>query len=130
MIFDGENMFFHKKPLSNTTLTSDVLDVGKGDASDPLHMIVDVDKDAGAGKITAKLQTSATSDFSTVSVLGQYESKTYTTSFKFKDDTLAHMISAKVPRGNKGYLRLVAESTMTSGTLTAALVNDDDISWK
>ncbi len=127
MIFDKENMFFKDQALSATTLTSDVIDVGPGEASNPMHMVVDVTPDAGPGKVTAKLQTSATSDFSTVSVLGEFESKTYTTSFAISQDTLAHIISAQVPRGNKGYLRMVAESTFSDGEMTSALVMDDDI---
>lgn len=127
MIYDGENMFFKDQALSATTLTSDVIAVGPGEASDPMHLVVDVDKDAGAGAATVKLQTSDTSDFSTVSILGEYTSKTYTTSFKFKDDTLAHLVATKVPRGNKGYLRTVVESTFTSGKMTAGLVLDDDV---
>ncbi len=127
MILDGENIFFKDQALSNATLTSDIIDVGPGEAGNPLHMVVDVTPDAGAGKVTAKLQTSASSDFSSVSVLGEFESKTYTTSFTIAKDSLAHIISAQVPRGNKGYLRLVAESTFTDGKMTAALVLDDDI---
>jgi len=127
MIFDKENMFFKDQALSATTLTSDVIDVGPGEASNPMHMVVDVTPDAGAGKVTVDLQTSDDSTFSTYSVLGQFESKTYTTSFAISDDTLAHVISAQIPRGNQGYLRTSVTSTFTDGEMTAALVMDDDI---
>lgn len=127
MIYDRQNMFFKDQALSATTLTSDIIDVGPGEASDPLHMVVDVTPDAGAGKVTATLQTSDDSTFSTYSVLGEYESKTYTSSFTISADTLAHVIATKLPRGNKGYLRTVVESTFTSGKMTAGLVLDDDV---
>ncbi len=127
MIYDRQNRFFKDQALSAATLTSDIIDVGPGEASDPLHMVVDVTPDAGAGKVTATLQTSDDSTFSTYSVLGEYESKTYTTSFTIAADTLAHIIATKLPRGGKNYLRLVAVSTFTDGKLTAGLVFDDDI---
>lgn len=127
MIYDRQNMFFKDQALSAATLTSDIIDVGPGEASDPLHMVVDVTPDAGAGKVTATLQTSDDSTFSTYSVLGEYESKTYTSSFTIAADTLAHVIATKLPRGGKNYLRLVAVSTFTDGKLTAGLVFDDDI---
>ncbi len=127
MIYDRQNMFFKDQALSAATLTSDIIDVGPGEASDPLHMVVDVTPDAGAGKVTATLQTSDDSTFSTYSVLGEYESKTYTTSFTIAADKLAHVIATKLPRGGKNYLRLVAVSTFTDGKLTAGLVFDDDI---
>ena len=42
MIFDGENMFFDKKALENGSMTSDILDVGPGEASDNMHLVADV----------------------------------------------------------------------------------------
>ena len=55
MIFDGENMFFRKKALTSGGITSDVLDVGPGEASNPLTLVLDVSKDAGEGEMTTAL---------------------------------------------------------------------------
>lgn len=115
MIFDGENMFFNKKALSNSTITSDVLDVGPGEASDPLTLVLDVSKDAGSGSMVTVLKTSAT--------------KTFTTSIELAEYT-GVPVKAKLPRGNQGYLRLDVTSGKSSGTMTAGLVIDDDIPWK
>ena len=116
MIYDRQNMFFKDQALSATTLTSDIIDVGPGEASDPLHMVVDVTPDAGAGKVTATLQTSDDSTFSTYSVLGEYESKTYTTSFTVAADTLAEKpigteFSGTSTRGTFPQLKTSAEAT-------------------
>lgn len=115
MIFDGENMFFDKKALSSGTITSDVLDVGKGEAGDPLTLVLDVSKDAGSGDMVTVLKTSDT--------------PTFTTSFKLAEYP-GVPVKAKLPRGNKGYLRLDVTSGKSSGTMTAGLVVDDDIPWK
>ena len=36
-------------------------------------------------------------------------------------------VKAKLPRGNKGYLKLTAASTYSAGAITAGLVIDDDV---
>ena len=128
MIFDGENLFFKKKALSNETITSDVIDVGKGEASDPLHIVADITKDAGAGSVTLFLDTSETKTFTTSFTLMEMPGKTYTSLFTLADDKHP-TFSAKVPRGNQGFLRLRAQSTFSDGKITAGLVNDDDIPW-
>lgn len=115
MIFDGENMFFRKKTLTTGGITSDVLDVGPGEASNPLTLVLDVSKDAGEGEMTTALKTSGT--------------KTFTTSFTLATYT-GVPVKTKLPRGNLGHLRLDVTSGKSSGTMTAGLVMDDDIPWK
>ena len=115
MIFDGENMFFRKKELTSGGITSDVLDVGPGEASNPLTLVLDVSKDAGEGAMTTTLKTSDTPTFTTSFTLATYTGVP---------------VKAKLPRGNKGYLRLDVTSGKTDGTMTAGLVMDDDIPWK
>lgn len=115
MIFDGENMFFNKKSLTSGGIVSDVLEVGPGEASNPLTLVIDVSKDAGEGAITTALKTSATKTLTTSVTLATYTGVP---------------VKAKLPRGNLGYLRLDVTSGKSSGTMTAGLVMDDDIPWK
>lgn len=114
MIYDGENMFFYKKGLSASEITSDVIYVGEGEAGDPLFLTLSVDKAAGDGTITTVLETSKTEDFAEPVVLGTFTQCP---------------LSVKLPRGNLGYLRIKATSTHSTGTITAGLVVDDNISW-
>ena len=111
MIFDAENMFFEGKELSASTLQSDILKVGPGEASDPLILFVQHKKE-GSGTLSVSLVTSATEDFSESTTLATYE---------------AFPVKAKLPRGNKGYLKLTAASTYSAGAITAGLVIDDDV---
>ncbi len=126
MIYDGENMFFKDQDLSATTLTSDILDVGVGEASDPMHLVASVTNDAGAGNVTVALDTSDDSTFTSYTTIGTFVSPTFTTSFTLAQH-MGPVVSAKIPRGNKGYLRIRATSTFTDGQLTAGLVLDDDV---
>jgi len=130
MILDKQNLFFKDQALSATTLTSDIIDVGEGEASDPMKMVVNVTEDAGAGNIVATLQTSPTTDFTSPVSLIAATSPTLTSSFTVADLKGAPLISVPLPRGNKGYLRVSAVSTFTDGEMTAALVMDDDIPTK
>ena len=112
MIFDGDNEFFHKKELSASTLVSDVLAIGKGESGCPMFLALCVSKDAGEGTATTVLETASDAAFSVPKTLGTFTSVP---------------LSAPLPRGNLGYLRLSVTSTYTTGTITAGLVLDDDI---
>jgi hypothetical protein len=111
MIFDGENMFLDGKALSASTITSNVINVGPGESGDAMHLVLAV-SGAGTGTATTALETSATEDFTSKTVLGEYTKVP---------------LSVQIPRGNLGYLRLSVTSTYTTGTVTAALVLDDNI---
>ena len=126
MIFDAQNTFFKEQALSATTLTSDVIDYGEGEASDPPKLVIEVTRDAGAGDVEATVQTCDESTFASPTVTFVKKSPTFSTSFTLADFK-GPVISAPLPRGNKRYLRISAVSTFTSGKMTAALVNDDDI---
>lgn len=110
MILDGENLFFNKKAVA-ASLTSDVIAVGKGESSTPMHIFVAVDKTEGAA-ITVNLQTAADEAFGSPATLATF--------------TAPH--AGFVPRGNKGFLRLTATSDKAKGTITAGLVYDDNVS--
>ena len=127
MIFDKENLFFKDQALSATTLTSDIIDVGPGESSEPMKLVVNVTDDAGAGSIVATVQTSETTDFTSPFSFMTATSPTFSTSFTIADMKGAPIISAPIARGNKGYLRVSAVSTFTDGEMTAGLVLDDDI---
>jgi len=114
MILDGENLFFDKKALSAASLTSDVLHIGAGEAGCPLFVVLSVKDGSEGGTFSSiELQTSETEDFASPVTLGTFSNKT--------------ALSAPVPRGNLGYLRLVAVSKYTAGTVTAGLALEDDI---
>jgi hypothetical protein len=114
MIFDGENLFFDKKTLSSGSMTSDILDVGPGEASDNMHLVVNVNTTETTGTISFALETADDEDFTTPVQLGAYSGVP---------------LSTKLPRGNKGFLRLTAKNTIASGTITAGLVLDDNVSY-
>lgn len=112
MIFDGENMFFNNQELSASTLTSDVVAVGQGEAACPLRLYLAVSANAGTGTLSTVIETAATDDFGNAVTLGTFT---------------AVPLSAAIPRGNLGYIRLKATSTYSKGTITAGIVLDDDI---
>lgn len=111
MIFDAENMFFEDKELSAATIASDVVYAGPGEAGDPLTLFIQV-KPTGTGTLTVSLLTSEKEDFASSATLASYST---------------FPVKAKLPRGNKGYLKLSAVSTYTDGTMTAGLIIDDDV---
>jgi hypothetical protein len=128
MILDAQNLFFKDQALSNTTLTSDVIDYGEGEANDPPKLVADVSRDAGNGDIEVTLQTCDEPTFASPTVSFVKSSKTFTTSFSLAGYP-GPLVSAPLPRGNKRYLRTSVKSTFTDGKMTVALVNDDDIPW-
>ena len=113
MIFDGENMFFDEATLSSS-MTSDILDVGPGEASDNMHLVAAVNTTETSGTISFALETADDKDFTTPVQLGTYSGVP---------------LSTKLPRGNKGFLRLTAKNSISSGKLTAGLVLDDNVSY-
>lgn len=121
MIFDGENIFLDKQTLSSTTLYSDVLNVGKGEAYQPMFLVSRLAGGTGTTPtLTVTIQTATDSAFTTpVDLLG----------FELAG-TGSQNHSVPMPRGNLGYIRLKCVSTFTGGTYTAGLVADDDIVHK
>lgn len=115
MIFDGELIFFKDQALSATTLTSNVVYVGPGEAGEPMWLILQ-SKGAtgGSTQLSTVLETAEDEAMTSAVTLGTYTGD----SFKIK-----------VPRGNLGYLRLKTTSDKTAGTMTAALILEDDIPW-
>lgn len=115
MVYDGENTFYWKKALNETTGTSNVVQTGKGDAGNPL--ILYVTAPGATADLTVKLQTAVDEAFTQAVTLGTYTLK--------KDDGL----KTKVPYGDLGFMRIeyTGASDLTGGTLTAALVMDADL---
>lgn len=112
MIFDAENTFFDAKELTSGKLTSDIVKLGPGEAGDPLTLFVAVNGATGSGTLSVAVITADDEVFTSPVTIGTYTELP---------------IKTKVPRGNKGYMKLEATSTFTDGALTAALVLDDDI---
>lgn len=113
MILDKENLFFDEEEL-DSTMTSDVLDVGAGEAGDNMHVVADVKTTKTTGTISIAIETSAEKTFATSEQLGVFSGVP---------------LSVKVPRGNKGFLRLSVKNTIADGTITAGLVLDDNVSY-
>lgn len=114
MIVDAGNEFFYEQALSAADITSSIVDYGKGDAGDPPRLVVAVHNGSAGGKLTTKVETADDEAFTSPTVLGEYEGVP---------------LAVALPYGCKRYLRLVATSTYTSGTVDAALVADADIKW-
>ena len=112
MILDQQRVFLDKKALTATDITSDILAMGKGEASSPMTLVIHVTPDAGAGTLTTTLETAKTEVFASPVTLATYT---------------GCPLKAVLPRGNQGYLRLKVKSTFTKGAVTAALVFDDDV---
>lgn len=116
MIYDGENTFYWKKELKDTTTdTSDIVHTGTGDAVNPL--ILYITAPGATSDLTIELQTAAEEKFEESTILGTYKIE--------KNGT----IKAKVPYGDLGYMRVkyTGDAALTGGTLTAALVFDADL---
>jgi len=112
MIYDGENLFWHEQALSAATITSDVIKVGPGESYEPMKLVVLTPGQAASSTVGITLQTATDAAFTSAVDLASYTNAP---------------VSAPVPRGNLGYLRLVAVSTSATGKITAGLVYDDDI---
>lgn len=113
MIFDGETMFFNKKTFAND-MASDIVNVGPGEGYQPMFLEIAKPPD-GSTAFSCDLKTCDKADFSAGVV------------------TLASGLTAgsyPVPRGNKGYLKLDVTTSLSTDTLTAGLVVDDDINHR
>lgn len=110
MILDAENLFFDKTTIASS-LTSDVIAMGVGESSEPMHLFVALDGEGSSSETTVTLKTSATAAFSSSVTLGEYTAP----------------FAGFVPRGNLGFLRLDVTSDSGTGTITAGLVYDDDV---
>ncbi len=115
MVYDAENTFFWKEKVTGQTGTSEVIKTGKGDAGNPLTLVV---KTPGVtADLTVTLETADNEKMTGAKTLGTYTA--------VKGKTLA----VKVPYGDLGYLRLKwsAAAAQSAGAITAALVLDADI---
>ncbi len=111
MIFDQERMFLDNVKLNAGEIVSEVLKMGAGDASIPLTLVLRVSKDAGTGTAKTILETSKDASFTVPKVLATYE---------------AVPLTAVLPYGNLGFLRIRVESAYANGAVTAGLVCDGD----
>ncbi len=112
MIFDAENIFFDGKTVSSGTLKSDIVKLGVGESGDPLTLYAQVYGATSDGTASVELITAADEEFTAPVTLATYTELP---------------VKAKVPRGNKGYMKLEVTSTFTDGKLTAGLILDDDV---
>lgn len=116
MIWDYENMFYHKKAIASLGAASDVVANGGGGAAyEAPFLAVNVAGGATSAALTVKLQhaDTATGTFADVA--------TYTVPADATGDVLA----ARLPAGLKKFLRLACTGTQSgNAVVTAGLVLD------
>lgn len=131
MLLDTQNLFSDNQPIADaTTYSSNIVKFGSGDVSYLPVIIQVVDSFVNTDTLTVKIQTSSDESFTSAVDLAQ--------SSLTKDELVA---GAKfplfyLPRGNKGYMRLVylasytAEATAeTAGKITAGVVAGHELSY-
>lgn len=128
MIFDAENLFSKDQAVTATAGSTNVIDLGRGDAGPSEHLSVFVTASAPfsgeGGSLDVQLRTS-----DAVSEAGELVAPMTIAIFKADADALAaggKLLSARLPHGMKRYadLSYVVTGTLSAGTLTAGLVLD------
>lgn len=122
MIFDKQNLFSWKQAATATAVSTDVIDLGKGDAgaSDRPYLSVIAASYTGTGSLAVELQTSTDAAFGTVKTIA---------TFPVSNTDLKNggaVVSAKLPKGMQRFARLnyVVTGTVSGGTVSAGLVMD------
>ena len=125
MIFDAQNTFSKDQAVTATALSTNTLDLGRGDhgPSERISLVVCANGyTAGAGSVELQTADVAASD-------GALTSPTVIASFPVTADVLkagGRIVAARLPHGLKRYVRLNYNMSTNGagGTLTAALVLD------
>ncbi len=119
MIFDKENLFSDKQAVSATAVSTNVVDLGPGDAGAGERPYLTVNATGfTAGTLTVELQSA--------DVAAMTNAKTVAT-FPVDAATLkkgGQIVAAKLPKGMLRYARLNYVPATASGTITAGLVFD------
>ena len=119
MIWDYENMFYHKKAIASLGDASDVVANGGGGAAyDAAFLAVNVAGGATSAALTVKLQHADTAD-------GTYaDVATYTV----PADATGNVLAARLPAGLKKFMRLACTGAQSGdAVVTAGLVLDADM---
>lgn len=107
MIFDQQNMFYDNSLTGNV-----IVNLGGGDAHDPLFLVICAPTALVGSNIEAVLETATDEAFSS-------NKKTLAT-FALPASEKGVLVSAKLPYGLKGFVRLTVTGA-TGGALTAGL---------
>lgn len=127
MYMDKENIFSWKQAVTATALSTDIVDLGKGDAgpSENISLYVGVDGYGGTGSMVVQLLTSdalntAGDALDSAVTLATWPVTTAAITAGGK------VMADRLPHGMKRYARLnyAVTGTLTGGTLDAGLVWD------
>jgi len=121
MLLDAQNLFSDNQEITTGTIEStNVARFGKGDISNVPLIIQVVKAFKALTKLTVKVQTDETEDFNNAVDLVE------TTLLKDELIEGARFPVSYLPKGNKGYIRLVyvvpSGETETEGLITAGVV--------
>lgn len=119
MIFDKESLFSNKQVVSATTLSTNTVDLGKGDAGAGAWPYLSVHASGySSGSIVVELQTADDAAFGSSRVAATFP----VAAADLKKG--GQVVAAKLPKGMSRYARLNYSVTGASGTITAGLVLD------
>ena len=126
MILDKQNMFSLAQAVTATAGSTDIVDLGPGDAgpSERISLFVSVDPAfTGTGTLTVELHTAD------AQASGALTSPVTVATYPLTNAQLlagGKMLAARLPHGMKRYARLnyVASGTVAAGKITAGLVWD------
>ena len=125
MLLDAQSLFSDSQEITSGTINStNAVKFGKGDVSFVPVVIQIVNDFSNLANLTVKIQTSDSEDFS--SAIDLIESTLPLTELK----TGTKFPICYLPRGNKGYMRLlyvVDGSVETTGKITAGVVAGDGL---
>jgi hypothetical protein len=127
MLLDSQNLFSENQEITSGTIYSqNIINFGKNDVSFVPVIIQVVSDFSNLTSLTAKVQTSKTSEFSeSIDLIeSKIELEKLKSGFKFPIN--------KLPKGNLGYMRLafvVDGASETTGKITAAVVASDELSY-
>lgn len=125
MLLDNENLFCENQEITSGTIYSqNIINFGKNDVSFAPVVVQAVSNFSGLTTLSVAFETSATSDFSTPTILAQ----TTLSLADLKEGTSFPI--GFLPKGNKGYMRLkfVVEGNETTGKITAGVVYGNGLS--
>ena len=123
MFLDKENIFSLEQAVTATAVSTNIVDLGKGDTgnSDRPHLTVTATTPyGGTGTMNVEVQTSDVEAFTGPVVVASYP---------VPNDKLkagGHIVGTSLPQGVKRYVRLnyAVSGTISAGKLTAGLALD------
>lgn len=134
MLIDGQNRFSLEQAITTTANSTNIVKMSVTDLLPevafgcPLPLLIQVvESFAGATSVKVAVQTSATEEFSSPTTLAE------TAAVPGADLKAGYRFPIVfVPKGNKGYLKLVytVNGTATAGKITAGIIAGHDNSYQ